>query len=130
MPEDTLVVAGINGGAPFRIHKGLVTPRSMEAAMVAKRHSLREGLQGLNGLDADTMQMFRQDAIEAAIIAQASTLIYHALCHVDSKLKERSVDEVLDLLSMDQYTDLVQLLNSAEKVEGRAPLASQASANS
>lgn len=113
---DTYQFAWMNDGKPFEFSPKNVTPHAAKASAAHKSHALKEALGTLDmtGLPPLAVQALVESAKEEAALASGSALLYHALAHVDPKVKDLGQDKVMQSMDLSTFEDLMDSLKRPE----------------
>lgn len=91
----------MNGGQPFDLSGTRITPSAYRASKVAKRHTFLEACKDIPATMApEARAALVEEAREEAVQHQGAVLIHGALVQVDPKVKEMTVEQVMDRLDM------------------------------
>lgn len=113
---NTYTFGWMNGGQPFDFGPNRVTPHAARASVAHRTKALKDGLKevvdDLRNLPPLASQAIIDSVKEEAALAQGEALLYWAFVHVDPKVKDLPIAEVMQKFDLKTYKELVDLLNT------------------
>lgn len=117
----------VNGGEPFEVTPGSLTPRAIDAALVAKAHVLRTGIKELADDPDEIRGELREDLTNRAMMVQLQTMAWHIILRKDPSLKDRKA-EVMEEMDLGTCKALAEAASPEDEdgaeAAGNSPLGS------
>src|SRR5687768_14195181 len=98
----SVTIEWVNGGRPFEVGRGQLSPNDVAQATIAKTNAMKEHLAGLGELDSDSRQAIIKEVQVIAEMARVEVLVHSFLSRIDPRVAKMKPEEVREKLNMEQ----------------------------